>query len=129
MFGILIAATAAFLITLFTIAADRRRRAAGLPRTPFASRLTLTCGVLALVILGLLTAGSWLAPAAFQAIDRWAGWGFQATLMLGVVGAAVGGYLVRTRDRSWPSIAGLACGGLVSAFWLVFLLGEVLSPH
>ena len=105
--------------------ADRRRFAS----SKFASRLTLTCGVLALVILGLLTAGSWLAPAAFQAIDRWAGWGFQATLMLGVVGAAVGGYLVRTRDRSWPSIAGLACGGLVSAFWLVFLLGEVLSPH
>jgi hypothetical protein len=74
------------------------------------------------------------SQANAQAVPAWlctlAGSGlFPASMALGLVGLVSAIYAAVRRDRSWRMWVGLATGGLVATFWLLFVVGESVFPH
>jgi hypothetical protein len=49
--------------------------------------------------------------------------------ILAVSALVVGVVAMRRRERSWLALVGFAVAVLIGGFWILFALGEVLSPH
>lgn len=91
--------------------------------------VSLVCGVLGVLAVVTPMIDSWLAEDGVDRVGQVAPWLFPASMSLGLVSVASGIYALVRRDRSWRMWAGLATGGLVMAFWLLFVVGEFVSPH
>ncbi len=74
-------------------------------------------GVLALAAGVLMMSGSRPFPSAPVSI------GLAVTAMVVSIGAAVRG------DRHWPTWVGLGAGLAPTLFWILFVAGELVSPH
>lgn len=117
---------AAAVLVLLAVG-DRRRRAAGALAGTVPGWLSWIVGGLGVLAVAIPVAASWLAP---DGVDRLgAAWLFPVSISLGLVGLGAGAFALVRGDRSWRMWAGLTCGGLVTAFWLFFLAGEILWPH
>jgi hypothetical protein len=104
-----------------------RRRGATGAAPPWLEAAVLVIGALALFALALPLLLSW-APATGDA-EPWLRWVLPASIAFGLVAVATGGYAVIAGRRSWRTWVGLACGAVVTAFWIVFAVGELLYPH
>lgn len=51
-----------------------------------------------------------------------------ASISFSLVGFALGAYALKRQDRHWPTWVGLVTSGLTVAFWLFFLIGNLVSP-
>jgi hypothetical protein len=86
---------------------------------------TVVWGGLFLLLPGLL--GPRLAGGALRIPVGFAG--VVLELVLALAAFSVGAAALRKGERSWMLLAALAAAVLVSGFWIVFALGEVVSPH
>jgi len=104
-----------------------RRRGAAEPAPAWLGWAVLAAGVAGVLALLAPLVQSWASPADQAAAGiRWV---LPASITLGLVSLAAGLYAVTAGARSWRTWTGLACGALVTAFWLVFAAGELLYPH
>jgi len=94
---------------------------------PWLDWAVLVTGVLALLAVAVPMLLSW-APGTGEATVglRWV---LPASIALGLVALAAGVYAAIAGTRSWRTWLGLACGAVVTAFWIVFAIGEFLYPH
>ena len=51
-----------------------------------------------------------------------------ASISFSLVALALGVYAVKRGDRHWSVWVGLVAGGVTVAFWLFFLIGNIVSP-
>ena len=123
---VLVGVGSAVVIAGALLVADRRRVAGG-GKSPWLSWAAFVGGVLGVVLLGTSIAATWLSPDG--GVDRIGPWLLSASMTLGAVGLVSALVCASRRDRSWRTWVGLIGSGLVSAFWLVFLVGEVVYPH
>lgn len=112
------------LVALFL--GDARRHSPTVWQLP--GRLSLACAVAGALAIAVPMISSWTAPDGVDRIGEVAGWLPQASIALGLIGLVAGGYALTLRYRTWPARAGLVTGALVTAFWLLFLLGEAATP-
>lgn len=122
----LTAIIAAAVVLGILIVHDRSRRDSGSGVPVLAGWIALACGIAGALALLVPMVGSWLAVAG---VDKLAPWLLPASISLGLVSLAAGVHAVVRGDRGWRAWSGLVAGGLVTGFWLLFLLGEVLTPH
>lgn len=125
MSSVLAAVVAAIVVVGFF--ALRGRKGAVTGKAP--GWVSFVAGTLGILAIGSPMVESALAPDGVDSIGKNAPWIFQASMVLGLVALAVGIFALVRRDRSWRSWVGTVTGGLVTAFWLLFGVGEILSPH
>ena len=126
MSSVLMAVVAA-IVVVGVLELGRRTGVAWFGKVP--GWVSLVCGVLGVAAIAAPMVQSALAPDGVDTIGRDAPWVFQASMVLGLAGLIAGVYALVRRDRTWRTWVGVVTGGLVAAFWLLFLLGEILSPH
>ena len=51
-----------------------------------------------------------------------------ASISFSLVALALGVYALKRGDRHWSVWVGLVAGGVTVAFWLFFLIGNIVSP-
>ena len=112
---------------LGTLLLGERRRGMDAPTWQVPGWISLGCGLAGLLAVAGPMIGSWTAPDGVDQFGRVLPWLPQASIVLGLVGLVVGGYALARRHRTWPARAGLVTGGLVTAFWLLFALGEAAA--
>ncbi len=120
-------AVVATIVVVVVLELGRRSGATGFAKV--SGWLSFVCGVLGVVAVATPMVQSALAPDGVDSVGKAAPWIFQASMVLGLTGMIAGVYALVRRDRTWRTWVGLVTGGLVTAFWLLFLLGELLSPH
>ncbi len=125
----LAAIIAAALVLGALILHDRSRRDPGPGVPALAGWIAFACGITGALAVTVPMVGSWLAVGGVDQLGKVAPWLLPASITLGLVSLTAGVYAVGRRDRSWWAWTGLVTGGLVTGFWLLFLLGEVLTPH
>lgn len=123
--AILAAVIAVVLVLAFVVSGRARARSNGPTRR--AGWVSLTLGTLGVLALGLPLLQSWTADRS-ELIDRLP-WLLPASITLGLTALGTAGFAVASGERSWRTWLGLALGALVSGFWLVFAVGELLYPH
>lgn len=125
----LIALLVAALVLGALIIGDTRRRTddQGPWRTP--GWISLGCGTAALLAVAAPMIGSAMAPDGVDQISRTAPWLYPASITLGLVGLVAGSYALARQHRTWQAWTGLITGAVVTAFWLLFLIGEATTPH
>jgi hypothetical protein len=120
-------AVVATLVVIVFLEVGRRSGRPGFAKV--SGWLSFVCGVLGVVAVATPMVQSALAPDGVDSVGKNAPWIFQASMILGLAGLIAGVYALVRRDRTWRTWVGLVAGGLVTGFWLLFLLGELLSPH
>lgn len=126
--GLAAIVTAALVLGVL-ILHERRRRNAG-PGVPAVAGWTaLAFGIAGALAVLVPLVGNWLAVGGVDQPGVVAPWLLPASMALGLTGLTAGGYAFARRDRSWRVWTGLAAAGLVTGFWLLFLIGEALMPH
>ena len=125
----LAALIAAALVLGVLILHDRSRRGSGSGAPALAGWIAFSCGIAGVLAVLVPMVGSWLAVGGVDQLGRAAPWLFPASITLGLASLTAGVFAVGRRDRSWRAWTGLVAGGLVTGFWLLFLLGEVLTPQ
>ena len=123
----LAALIAAALVLGVLILHDRSRPGSGAPA--LAGWIAVSCGIAGVLAVLVPMVGSWLAVDGVDQLGRAAPWLFPASITLGLAGLTAGVFAVGRGDRSWRAWTGLVAGGLVTGFWLLFLLGEALTPQ
>lgn len=119
---------AACVVTILVVGILARRRPSGAPGVEkLPGWVSVIAGALGLLAIAAPMVQSALAPDGVDTLGKDVPWLFQASLSLGLVGLATGIYALVRRDGAWRTWVGVVAGGLVTAFWLLFGLGEVLS--
>jgi hypothetical protein len=88
----------------------------------------------AVVLVGLLLPSmtSWFGPLQERLGRRGLPTGsslVSVEIVLAVVTIALGVVALHRKDRAWLLVGSFAVAVLVGGFWLLFVLGEVVSPH
>ncbi|MGB7962016.1 MAG: hypothetical protein WCF12_03520 [Propionicimonas sp.] len=125
----LVAVLAAGLVVGALILGDSGRRSGDSEPSNAPGWVSLVCGALGVLAVVTPMVDSWLAEDGVDRVGKVAPWLFPASMTLGAVGLATGIYALVRRDRTWRLWAGLATSGLVMAFWLLFVVGELVYPH
>ena len=55
--------------------------------------------------------------------------GVATSLLLAAAGLVVGIRSLRANARTWPVWLGTIVAGVITLFWTIFVLGEILMPH
>ena len=55
--------------------------------------------------------------------------GVTTSLLLAAAGLVTGIRALRANERSWPVWTGTLVAGVITLFWVAFVLGEILLPH
>ncbi len=129
MIFVLVAVVVAGLVVGALILGDSGRRSGDShpPKAP--GWVSVVCGAMGVLAVVTPMVDSWLAEDGVDRVGQVAPWLFPASMTLGLVGLASGIYALVRRDRSWRMWAGLVTGGLVMAFWVLFVVGELVYPH
>lgn len=127
MLSALVAMLATILVVAVLMLSRRRSTGPALAATP--GWVASIAGTLGFLALATPVVDSWLAGGGAGTVGVAAPWLPPASMTLGLVGLATGIYALRGHDRSWRTWVGLVAGGLVTAFWAAFAIGEALYPH
>jgi len=128
----LVAVVLAFIIVGVIVTIDRRRPAASGPplRPTLPAWSSLGFGLVSLVALVWPLLLSRTAPSGDEGDVTVSNSQLVplASISFSLVGLALGVYALRRGDRHWPTWVGLVASGLTVAFWLFFLIGNLVLP-
>lgn len=122
MAAIIVSLIAAFFVIGWVILGDRTRGTAEIPTMP--GLIGLICGAVGFVVLAAAFIASWTLPDGGQSTNL-----LPYTIALGLIGLFGSAYALSRRDRSWRAWVGVVAGAVTTAFWVVFIAGEFISPH
>jgi hypothetical protein len=88
----------------------------------------------AVVVVGLLlpSVTSWFGPLQERLGRRGLPTGsslVSVEIVLAVVTITLGAVALLRKDRAWLLVGSFAIAVLVGGFWMLFVLGELVSPH
>ena len=122
----------AIIIVGVIVAIDRRRLAAPgpAPRHPLPAWSSFGFGLVSLAALAWPLLLSRAAPSGGEGEVTVSNSQLLplASISFSLVGLALGVYALKRGDRHWSVWVGLVASGLTVAFWLLFLIGNIVSP-
>lgn len=122
----------AIVIVGVIVAIDRTRPAAPGPgpRHPLPAWSSFGFGLVSLVALAWPLLLSRTAPSGDEGAVTASNSQLlpMASISFSLVALALGVYALKRGDRHWSVWVGLVAGGVTVAFWLFFLIGNIVSP-